>query len=319
MDENGGNRLKPTIVPTPVRRAKPSGSPATPAKDAPARHDLTTLQPTMVSGASPDRLNVTTAELRRLSPKTGGAVLDAALAVLSPLVPGRMTERKAILWGHDLQRSFADAVADALQLSQQPVMVRMQGHVSRLLEILESFDLAAVARPEAAGISGLLKSFNRKTDTLIELGSARAELAQLVGLMDVGLEGLLALREQLQANAAEQQKMAVEVEANALAALYLAEHFRLSDGAIADRLVERSMSLTQTLAQIRGDESLRNLQVDAPLRTITAIQNVTLVSMPDFLASLGALSTLRSDRAVTPTEARELTHKLRNIVSQLQS
>lgn len=273
----------------------------------------------MVSGTSPDRVNVTTSDLRRLSPKTDGAVLDAALAVLLSLVPGRMTERKAILWGHDLQRSFADAVADALRLSQQPVMVQMQGHVARLLEILEGFDLAAVARPEGPGLGGLLKPFNRKTDTLGELGSARAELTQLVGLMDVGLEGLLGLREQLQANAAGQLKLAIEVEALALAALYLGEHFRGSDAAIANRFIERSMSLTQTLAQIRGDESLRNLQVETPLRTITAIQNVTLVSMPDFLASLGALTSLQSGRSVTPTEARELTHKLRNIVSQLQS
>lgn len=246
-------------------------------------------------------------------------MLEAALEALLPLVPGRMTERKAILWGHDLQRSFADAVADALRLSQQPVMVRMQGHVSRLLEILEGFDLAAVVRPEGAGLGGLLKPFNRKTDTLGELGSARAELTQLIGLMDVGLEALLGLREQLQANAAGQQKLAIEVEALALAALYLAEHFRVGDAAVADRFVERSMSLTQTFAQIRGDESLRNLQVETPLRTITAIQNVTLVSMPDFLASLGALTSLQSGRLVTPTEARELTHKLRNIVSQLQS
>lgn len=317
MGEDGGNRLKPTIVPTPARRARSSGAPATPTEAS--LTVSTTLQPTMVSGGSPDRLNVSAPELKRLSPKANGAVLEAAFAALMSVVPGRMTERKAILWGHELQRGFADAVADALRLSQQPVMVRMQGHVSRLLEILEGFDLAAVARPEGAGLGGLLKPFNRKTDTLGELGSARAELTQLVGLMDVGLEDLLGLRELLQANAAGQQKVGVEVEALALAALYLAEHFRVSDAAVADRFVERSMSLTQTLAQIRGDESLRNLQVETPLRTITAIQNVTLVSMPDFLASLGALTSLQSGRSVTPTEARELTHKLRNIVSQLQS
>lgn len=318
MGENGGNRLKPTIVPIPARRAKPSDASAELSKAAAPQPALTTLQPTMVNGASRERLNVTHAELKRLSPKADSAVLNAALAALSTLVPERTTERQAILWGHELQRSFADTVAAALNLSHRPIMVRMQGHVGRLLEILESFDLSAIARTEGAGIGGLLKSFNRKTDTVGELGSARAELAQLVGLMDVGLDELLGLREQLQSNAAKQQKMATEIEAGALAALYLAEHFQAGNAAMAERFTERSMSLTQTLAQIRGDESLRNLQVESPLRTITAIQNVTLVSMPDFLATLGALSALQPGRSVTPTEARELTYKLRNIVSQLQ-
>ena len=273
----------------------------------------------MIAGASVERLNVTAAELRRLSPQIGKPALDEALAMLSSLVVGKLNERRAILWGHDLQRRFADTVATALELSQQPVMTRMQVHVSRLLEILEGFDLAAVAGPQASGLGGMLKSLNRKTDTLVELHAAKAELAQLTHLMESGLDDLLALREKLQANAAEQQSMAIGVEGAALSALYLSQHFGATNPPMAERFVERSMSLTQTLAQIRSDQGLRNLQVERPLRTITAIQHVTLVSMPGFLAILSALTSLRPGRAVSPTEARELTYTLRTIVSQLQS
>lgn len=273
----------------------------------------------MIAGASIERLAVSASDLLRLSPQVGKPALEAAQALLSSLAPGKLTERRAILWGHDVQRRFADTVAAALALSQQPVMVRMQAHVSRLLDILEGFDLAAMAGSQTSGLGGVLKSFNRKTDTLVELESARTELAQLGQLMDSGLEPLLELREDLQANAATQQRMAVEVEGAALSALFLSEHFGTTDPGMAERFVERSMSLTQTLAQIRGDEGLRNLQVEGPLRTITAIQNVTLVSMPEFLASLSALTSLRPGKPVSPTEARELTYKLRNIVSQLAS
>lgn len=79
------------------------------------------------------------------------------------------------------------------------------------------------------------------------------------------------------------------------------------------------MSLTQTVAQIRSGASLREVQIEQPLRLIEAIQNVALVMVPGFLGSIAALTTmLDSNRKLTPTEAGELTYQLRSILQQLQ-
>lgn len=317
MGDDKGDRLKPTMVPIPARRERP----APPTAAATARVERlapTILQPTVIAGASRERLALTGADLQQISAEAAPAVIETALRLLAPVVVEKVTERRAILWGHDIQKAFADAVAEALQLSQHPVMMRMQGHVTRLLDILGSFDLSAAARPQGGNLGTLLRAFNRKTDTVAEFAAARTELSQLAELMNEGLEPLLKVREQLQRNAERQQALAIEVEGTALAALYLSEHFSAGNHSLADRFLERSISLTQTLAQIRGDDPLRIAQVEGPLHIILAIQNVTLVSMPDFLANLTALGS-RANRMVTPTDARELSYKLRHIVGQLQN
>lgn len=319
MSEDENRKLTPTVMPErraeakPARVKPPDGGQAKPATIAPAGP----LRPTMVMGTSPVRLTVTEDDLRRLSPGAGRPVLDAALVQLGSVMAGKMTERKAILWGHDLQRAYADSVSRALALAEAPTILRMQGHVVRLLDIIESFDLGTIAQPGGQGVGSLFKVFNRKVDTMQELETARGELDQLVRLMSGGLDELLRLREEFQANARAQEAMAISIEAAALSALYLSEHFNAEE-AIAGRFVERAMSLTQTLAQIRGDDSLRTAQVDRPIRMIAAIQNVTLVSVPDLLTALANLGSLRTDRSVTPTEASEIGFKLRHITGQLQ-
>lgn len=313
-------------MPAPVRPATPAARPPVPATPKPSAPDPAAadprsreLQPTAIMGKSPERLSVGAADLRRLSPQAAKPVLDAGLALLAGVVPDKLSERKAVLWGHDLQKRHAETVSKGLDLSRAPVMRRMQGHVARLLEILEGFDLAGAAAPEGRGLGGFLKALGRRTDTAAEFEAAGAELEQLVRLLNDSLEELLSLRQAMQTNAAKQNAMAAEVEAAALAALYLSEHFRAAGPALSERFLERGMSLTQTLAQIRAHDDLRAFQLEQPMRTIAAIQNVTLVSMPDFLASLAAIGSARDATLPTPTQSSELRFKLTHIVEQLKS
>lgn len=318
MGEDDPGKLRPTIVAPPPRR-KPAAGGSEPLPRPHSGPGPTVLKPTMIAGAARQNLVVTPAELRRLSAGADQRVLDAAIAMLAAIVPDTMTERRAILWGHELQQGYADTVARSLELSQAPMMRKVEGHVSRMLEILTSFDLAGAARPEGNGLGGLFKAFNRKTDTVAELAGARGELDQLAGLLRGALEELLTLKGELEANAATLDAVAIDAEAAALAALYLSEQFVASKPVLAQRFTERSMSLTQTLAQIRSSDSLRSMQLEQPIRMITAIQNVTLVSIPDFLTSLAAIGALAArNTAMTPTDARELNFKLHDIIRQLQ-
>lgn len=316
MGDDKPDRLKPTIVSAPARPAKArAAEPAVEAKTA-----APPLVPTAVPGAARERLPVTADDLRRLSPAAAKGVLERALAMLSAFVIEKSSERKAILWGHDLQKAYADTVTAMLDVTQSPIMRKVEGYVGRMLDILSSFDLeAAVGRTGGGGLGGLLQTFNRKTDTIDELNAARRELDQLMRLMSESLDELLRVKDEIEKGFARQQAIGEDAEAASLAALYLSDRLRSSSPAIAERFAERSMSLTQTLAQIRSNDSLRNMQLEQPVQMIAAIQNVTLVTMPDFLSSLMAIEAMAARRTtVTPTEASELTYKLRDIIRQLK-
>ena len=89
--------------------------------------------------------------------------------------------------------------------------------------------------------------------------------------------------------------------------------------ALAQCFVERSMSLTQTLAQMLQTGSTRELQIEQPIRLIGAIQNVALVVMPAFIGSIASIAALGASKTtISPTEAGELAYRLRDIISQFK-
>jgi hypothetical protein len=135
--------------------------------------------------------------------------------------------------------------------------------------------------------------------------------------MSDSLTKLLDLKADLEKVSIQLDLVSEEIEATALAALFLSNH--LQDSSLAKRFMERSMSLTQTLAQIRQNDAIRKIQINQPLEMVNAIQNVALVMMPSLIGSLASITTLlQSRRVVSPTEAGELNDQLRNIFNQLK-
>ena len=315
--------MRPTIVSPPAGKAGvPQVGPAHPLQPGIGKAGSTSpvKQPTAIAGKARERIPVTAGDLRRLSPGAAKDVIDRALALLDAFVVDKANERKAILWGYDLQKGYSDAVAETLALSQSPVMRKVQGYISRMLDILGSFDVTSAFGKRSEGIGRYLKGINAKTDTIHELAAARIELEQIVKLMDDALGELLDLRDRLEKNARMLETIGGEAEASALAALYLSEYFRPTATMLADRFLERSMSLTQTLGQIRSNSAIRDVQIEQPIRMIGSIQNVMLVSMPQFLSNLAALNSMAlRDALVTPTDASELNYKLHDIIRQLKS
>ncbi|KUM26283.1 hypothetical protein AU467_22290 [Mesorhizobium loti] len=321
MPDETRSKLRPTIVSPPARKASiPQVGPARPLQPDTAGSTPTVKQPTAIAGKPRERIPVTAGDLRKLSPGAAKDVIDRTLNLLGAFVVEKASERKAILWGHDLQKAYSDAIAETLALSQAPVVRKVQGYITRMLEILGSFDVMSALGKGGGGIGRYFKGINGKTDTVSELAAARTELDQIVRIMGEALGELLDLRDKLEKNARTVETIAVDAEAAALAALYLSEYFRPAGAALADRFLERSMSLTQTLLQIRGNSAIRDVQIEQPIRMIGSIQNVTLVSMPHFLSSLAAINSLAlRDALVTPTEASELNYKLHDIIRQLKS
>jgi len=291
-----------------------------PAVDEPGPVPPPVTTPTAVRGIERKRLPVGLDDLRNLSPGTKPDVLERALQMLQSYVVEDGTDRDTILWGNQLQRDYADLVSEMLSLTQADPLIRVGGYLNRMIEILKSIDLAAVsATATESSIGKYLKKMNRKIDSPEELRGARVELDQLVGLMSAAMDDLLDLKEKLQQSSGRIDQIGDDVEASALSAQFLSTYLQDKEKKLSQMFLERSMSLTQTALQIRGSTTMRETQIEQPLRLIDAIQNVALVMVPGWLGSIASLTVVTQGRKLTPTEAGELTYQLRKILEQLET
>lgn len=319
MPEKKGTPLKPTVVQPPDPKKKAAKTVADGERAlASAPMASGTLKPTMIAGVERKRVEVDARDLRKLAPGTDANVIEAALRLLAGFVVEKASERRAILWGHELQQSYSDLVAETLVLSQSPILRKVEGYLGRMMDILQAVDILAVCGHGPGGLAGYFKGVNSKIDQPDELGAARTELDQLVKYMSAALEELLDLKDQLDRHMARLEEIAEGAEAGSLAALFLAQYLQKDRAAVAERFTERSMSLTQTLAQIRESGTIREIQIEHPLRMVGAIQTVVLVAMPDFLSSIATVVSLAAQKAsLSRTEAGELNYKLRDIINRL--
>lgn len=321
---SGASGTRPLVSPTVIERAvggAPTSRPARIADQTAPRRLPAGAAPTAIPGVERKRIPVDIADFRKLSPQTRASALEGALRLVETFVPGRDDDRQAVLWGHGLQQDYSNLVSRTLEFSQADILKKVTGYIGRMTDILGSIDLEAISgvAPVAGRFGQYLKGMNRKIDTPVELQSARLELDQLVKLMGNALQELLSLKETLAKHARQIEAMGDKVDAAALAAQFLSEHLKEGQPALSQRFLERAMSLIQTLTQIRGNASLREAQIEQPLRLIAAIQNVALVTVPGWLVSIaGVITMLESKRKLTPTEAGELAYQLRNILQQLK-
>lgn len=307
-----GSALKPTAIPDqPAERPK-----AKPRLDPPAKRTVT--GPTAVAGTERKRLDVTPADILALAPAAGSALVADVLRLLQAVVIEDAGERQAILWGHQLQTDYSQAVTRMLDLTQSDVLARSSSHLSRLIEILSTIDLAAIAGIAPRGvIGGLMSRLNTRIDSPGEFGAARVEIEQLVSFLSEATEPLLRVQRELAEQARAMTDFAGSIEASAIAADYLAARLREHKPVLATRYFDRSLSLSQTLAQIRSDEPLRALQTERPHELIASIQNVVLLVVPRWLGSVSALVAAGA-RTPTATEAGQLDYELKKIVQQLK-
>lgn len=318
--DKAGIGPKPTVMTAQSLAARPSRAPA--QVNAPSPRNAGPARPTAIPGVARKRIAVDRADLARLSPQSAPGVLDEARRLVQAFVVEGARDRQAVLWGHRIQQDYSELVSRSVELSQADVMKRVTAHLGRMTDILGAIDLEAVCgvAPARGLLTQYLKTVNSRIDTPEELQRARVELDQLLMLMGGALEPLMSFKDTLERHSRRIEEIADEVEAAALAAEFLAAHLGDSAKPLSQRFLERSMSLTQTVAQIRGSASMRTLQIEQPLRLIGAIQNVALVMVPGWLGSIAALATmLEEKRQVTPTQAGELTYQLRTILQQLKT
>jgi len=311
-------RLQPTSIDTNAGTRHTPGLPS--AIDGSGRAAARVTAPTAIIGAERERIAVTADDLERLSPGTKPEVLARAVHFIGGYVADDASDRTVVLWGNQLQRDYADLVSATLARAQSDVLTRVTVHLDRMADILRSIDLVSVAGAghDGGGLGKYLKKLSKKIDTREEFLAARIELDQLVKLMSAAMDDLLDLKLQIEQSSHGIDQLGDEVEASALGAQFLSNYLQGKDEELSQRFLERSMSLTQTALQIRGSVSMRDSQIEQPLRLISAIQNVALVMVPGWLGSIASLTVL-AGREPTPTEAGEMAFQLRKILEQMQT
>ncbi|GAB3374511.1 hypothetical protein GCM10027431_27140 [Lysobacter rhizosphaerae] len=308
-------RLQPTVMKPPKKRSRERKA-SSPAPDLPPAPGIAT--PTVVAGVRRQRIEVDIAGLRVLAPDAPAPVCQAALQMIREVVDSRMSERKAVLWGHEAQKAYGERVTGTFSLAQDPVVEQARAWVSRMTAILGAIDLMAVCGHGKGGLLGsVAKAMSNDIDTPRELSAALDELRLLLERTGAAIDRLLQLKERLQQQADAIGRIEVEIESAALAALFLSGHFAARAPELAQLFTERSMSLNATLAQMRQSSPIYRMQLQQPLQLIAAIQNVALVSLPGCIAGMSALLTLLSAKGASPTEVRDMSYQLRDLLSQL--
>ena len=322
------DRPQPTVMKPPKARSRTSAPTPTATRrdDAPAAAGAvpravsppTVATPTVVAGVRRERIDVDDARLQALAPDASAAVCRAAAQRIREVVDVRMSERKAVLWGHDAQKAYGERVTGTFSLAQDPVVEQARGWVNRMTTLLGAIDLMAVCGHGKGGLIGTLaKAVSNAIDTPRKLSVALDELRLLLERTGGAIDRLLQLKERLQQHVDAIAAIEREVEAAALAAQFLSGHFATKAPSLAQVFTDRHMSLTATLAQMRQSDPIHRLQIEQPLQLIAAIQNVALVSLPGCIAGMSALLALVTTKSASPTEARDMSYQLRDLIGKL--
>lgn len=269
-------RLRPTIITAPAKRAKV----APPAVRG----------PTAIPGVTRQRIAVASADLARLCPGAEPRVIARALRLIDGFVIEDARAPHVDPWGREAEQEAPVLVEDALGLARTDLAPRVRGHVDRVAALLGTIDITAPR----------------------DFAAARALLDQLIHLTRNALAPLQDLRDALDDHARRIDEAGLEIEAAALAALFLSERL---PGDLGRRFLQREISLSKTALAIRASQFERDSHAREPRVLIAAIKDVLLAVLPGWLDDAASLA--RPRRRSNPTEMAELQNRLRAIVRHL--
>lgn len=272
-------RLRPTVIDAPVRR----GRIAPPAVSG----------PTAIPGVERRRIVVGQVDMARLCPGVAPQTASRAVRLVDGFVTEDARDHHVDLWGDRAQQEGAGLIEEALALTRDGLSLTVRGHVDRIAALLGAIDF----------------------ETPRTLTAARAELQQLLRLTERALVPLRALSEALDSNASRLEAARLEIEAAALAALFLSEHLASPRPELARRFVQREMSLSKTLLEIRAGQFDREREAAEPRTLVAAIENVLVATVPGWLDDAATLVGARN--RANPTQWAEVRNRLRAILQEL--
>ena len=269
---------------------------------------MAVTQPSAVRGTVRKGLEVSVAELEKFFPGTPREILDETQRLLKAVVPGLLTEASCIKWGEPEQRRFSELTEQSVKIVDSPIVQTCLRHTARLRILLSEIGDALNGSPE-----GFLR---RKADPRREYEERKAEIAQLRQILNTDLPEAANCQTALTSLTAEFEQLERELHARSLSARYLADTLPEAEKPrIVQALMDRSLSLMQTVANIRQGMLMREQVANSFARLTSSIQNALLNELPVWIESVTFAFQQSSQ---TPTELYGLKTRLEGILQRLK-
>lgn len=296
----------PTRIPTAIKPADPA---TVKREDKPVVIEKPSVIP---GGVSRKGLEVTKEDLARSFPGTREEILAEAKKILSTVIMEILTEVNCRQWGIKQQERYGELVEETLRLTSSKEIKDSSRHVSRLYALLQ--ELAITFRePEPQGFA----FWKKRKNPLEVFDSNRTEIEQLSHILRQQLPAISELQAKLEDSSTEFKKLLQQLDAESIAARYLADLLTTGNDsrqAFAQRLLDRSLSLSQTVAQIQQGIILRQTTTAEIGKLVSRIQEGVLVALPAWMEQV---SVVQAKSALTETEMYTFQQGLDTIVAQL--
>ncbi|MEZ0388122.1 MAG: hypothetical protein ACAI34_13705 [Verrucomicrobium sp.] len=218
-------------------------------------------QATAIAGEVRKGVEVTREELLKYEPGTPPDVLEEAQRILKGVIIKLLTDAKGVQWGDERQRAYGELTEKSLKLVGLKQAQDSGRHLTRLFTLLNEINEALSKKPA----KGLFRKLN---DPREEFDERKPELDQLRGLLEQALPEIAKAEAELLALADEFNKLAIAIDAESLAARYLADKLVDKDKTrLIQALEDRGASLTKTAANIRHGMVVR-AQAESNLRIL---------------------------------------------------
>ncbi len=292
---------KPTVIAPPVSQLN---------SQSPAAAVVPPIRPTAIAGTVRMGAHVSVEDLTRHFPGTPVEVLKSARYVLEGVVLDLLTDSQCVMWGGEIQKRFGELTERSLELTGSKVVQDSERHLARLYAILEELDEALRHKSS----QGLL--FWRKEETVWEkFQAAGNELNQLRTLLGQALPAIVDVESSLASLSSEFEKLCNDLDAESLAGRYIAEELLHGKDRTKQSLLDRSISLTETVAHIRQGILLRGQTADILGQFVSRVQDGVLHTLPAWI-EIVTLAYQHSSH--TETELYTLRQGLEDIINRLK-
>ena len=280
---------------------------------------------TVVKGVERKRIRVTLGELRALCLTQDGTeteVLEKAQHIIQVTNLEEADEKTFVFWGQKSQDAYGKLVSQSLELSISDVLSGSISLVEQLQKILTEVDVVQLATGSGNIFSRICGT--AKGNAIQSITEISTNIEQIVAGLRPALPKLLKHKQKLETVQGETDKIAIDIEADAVSAEFLAGYIQREYAteptwkSRADALAGRSQSLTRTISEIVQTRLLRNTHNRQPLQLIDCIQHTVLETVPTWLSSFASIAdALKADKKPNQTAIDQITAQLERIRTTL--
>lgn len=310
--------IKPSVIPMGVRSPKKTEEevkvvekPVIRPMTQPAQQSVKVEKPSFIPGTTRKRLVVTKNDLLMQFPGTSDAVLARAEELLGKLVIETLVEGFCQQWGMREQKRFGELVGQSLELSSHKLIQESSRHVNRLIVILK--EVADAFNDDGGGFF----SWGKKASPWEKFQEFYPEIRQLSALLNQQIDQIIDIRAKLDGITAEFAKLMIVLDAESISARYLSDMLGTSPDkqSMVQCLLDRSLGLAQTTAQIQQGMIVRQSTVQDIGKLVSRIQDGVLVKLPAWIEQV---STFQSKATLNDTDMYACRQGLEEVTNQIR-